>query len=357
MYDLGVSRSHHLWKDVVDVAMRVTTAFAQFRREHVDLDANEVVKARGSRDYLQKQIASLATTNSVFPRLDTNSSAIVASGSFARHTKIQPLDDIDFFVVLDSADFGLRPSCWDSYRYYLTPKQGTSGPLAMLTDDNEHISSTRVLNLFKKALASVPNYVSADIHRNGEAVSLKLTSYPWVFDVVPAIAHHGWWLGRLDWYLMPNGQGDWMRSDPRWDAENATSANQRHDGLLLPLVRLVKYWNTKRLRQGLSSYYVETLCLQVFKSRSAITTLPEGLETFFRKAGSLVRVRCPDPKDLGPRLDRDIDRRTKESVERALREAARAARDARRAERAEDIANSLEAWQRIFGPEFPRFGR
>ena len=337
--------------------MSVTSAFAQFRQEHVDLVANEVTTARRSRDYLQKQIASLAATHTVFPRLDTNSSPFIASGSFARRTKIQPLDDIDFFVVLDPADLGLRPSFWDSDRYYLTPKQGTSGPLARLTNDNGHISSSGMLNLFKKALASVPNYASADIHRNGEAVSLKLTSYPWVFDVVPAIPHHGWWLGRLDWYLMPNGHGDWMRSDPRRDAENVTSANQRHNSLLLPLIRLVKYWNTKRLRQGLSSYYVETLCLQVFNGRSAITTLPEGLDTFFRKAGSLVRVRCLDPKGLGPRLDRDIDRQTKESVERTLREAARAARDARRAERAEDVANSLEAWRRIFGPEFPQFGR
>lgn len=322
----------------------------------MDLGADDMTSARRSRDYLEQQIASLAATSSRLPRLDAESNPFVASGSFSRRTKIQPLDDIDFFVVLDRTNLGLSQSFWDEYRYFVAPKRGASGPLVRLTNDDEHISSTRVLNLLKNALASVPNYSSAAIHRNGEAVSLKLSSYDWVFDIVPAIPHRSWWTGRLDWYLMPNARGDWMRSDPRRDAERMTLANRRHNGLLLPLVRLIKYWNERPICPVLPSYYIETLCWKVFEGRSPIATVQEGLQTFFRKAPAQVRTRCSDPKGLGHRLDRDIDWQTKESVEQAMGEAAWAARDARRAERSGDVASALEAWRRVFGAEFPRFG-
>jgi|SRR5690348_1258460 len=335
------------------VITSVGSAFARFRREHVDLDAGAVDKARKSRDYLQQQIVSLAANARDFPRLEPDSPPFVASGSFARSTKIRPLDDIDLFVILDDEGLSQRPSFWDERLYYLTPKRSTNSRLAKLTDDSGHVSSTRVLNRFKSALTSVPNYASAGIHRNGEAVSLKLSSYPWVFDIVPAIPHFSWWTGRVDWYLMPNGQGGWMRSNPRRDAESTTGVNKSHSGLLLPLVRLVKYWNGKRLRQGLSSYYIETLCLKVFEYRSNVTTFQEGMEVFFRKAPSRVRRHCPDPKGLGPRLDLDIGRRTKERIEESMYEAATTARAARRAERAGNVAGALEAWRQVFGPEFP----
>jgi hypothetical protein len=338
------------------MAKTVSGAFAEFRRNCVDLDAGEVSAARRSRDYLQQQIASLTARYGAFPRLDPNSSPSVASGSFARRTKIRPLDDIDFFVVLERRGIRQRQSWWDQWRYYLTPKHAEPTVLAELTNKDGHISSTRVLNLLKSALAAAPNYASADIHRNGEAVSLKLSSYPWVFDIVPAVPHVNWWTGRVDWFLMPNGKGDWMRADPRRDAARATEANQRHNGLLLPLIRLVKYWNTNRLRQGLSSYYVETLCFNVFNNRSALTSLSAGLDTFFRKAPAQVSSPCPDPKGLEPRLDRNLNRETKDWVRQAMREAARAAREARKAEKRGDVAGAFESWRRIFGPEFPRFG-
>ena len=336
------------------MATNVNGAFTSFRRTCVDLDAAEVKKARASRDYLQQQIAALAGRNSGFPQLDTTTPTFVSSGSFARSTKVQPLNDIDFFVVMSSGDLRCDQGFWDSHRYYLKPQRSTSA-LAQLTNEDGNISSTRVLNKFKTALATVPNYASAGIHRNGEAVSLKLTSYPWVFDIVPAVTMINR-RGEVGAYLMPNGRGDWMRSDPRKDSASTTAANQRHNGLLLPVIRLVKYWSAKRLRQGLSSYYMETLCMKVFESQSPITSLQVGLEIFFRNAPSWVRATCPDPKGFGPNLDRDINRQTKDRVKRAMRAAAKSARDARSHEQAGRVSDALVAWASVFGPDFPRFG-
>lgn len=333
----------------------ITNAFAAFRRNCVDLDKSEVDTARKSRDYLQQQIISVAGEGKALPRLEPKYSSFVSSGSFARSTKIRPLDDIDFFLVLASLGVTMRQSLWDEYVYYLKPTRDIS-LLGRLTNAKGNVSSTRVLNILKTALATVPNYTSAHIHRNGEVVSLKLSSYPWVFDIVPAVAHVSFWTGEVDWYLMPNGKGDWMRSNPRKDTLMTTQANQRHNGLLLPVIRLIKYWSSQRLRQRLSSYYVETLCLKVFETQRPIMTLQAGVETFFRKAPYWVRSRCSDPKGYGPRLDQHYGRETKERVVEALRRAARTTRSALNYERAGDVQRAFEAWNTIFGREFPRFG-
>jgi hypothetical protein len=338
----------------VDLATSVGGAFATFRQVCVDLDADEVSKARVSRDNLQQQIAKLAIRDTKFPQLATTTATFVASGSFARSTKIQPLNDIDFFVVMSAADLGFGRPFFGPRPYYLKP-QGSTSALAQLTGTNGHVNSTSVLNKFKTALASVPNYASADIHKNGEAVSLKLSSYPWVFDIVPAVALINR-QGKVDSYLMPDSKGHWMRSDPRMDSASATKANQRHNGLLLPLIRLVKYWNDKRLRRGISSYYVETVCLKVFENQSPITSLQQGLETFFRSAPSQVRDKCPDPKGFGPNLDQGLDWQTKNEVTRAMQGEARAVRNALWYEGARQVSNALDAWGSVFGTAFPRYG-
>ena len=71
------------------------------------------------------------------------------------------------------------------------------------------MNSTRVLNAIKTGLAAVPNYSKADIKRTGVAVTLNLTSRPWVFDIVPALE-----VGDpVKHYLIPNGKGTWMRTE------------------------------------------------------------------------------------------------------------------------------------------------
>src|SRR5690554_1351734 len=73
-------------------------AFTAFRSTTVDLDPDQTRTARTSRDYLIKQMRTLAGSDSAFPRLCGDP---IHYGSFARRTKIRPLDDIDFMVVLD----------------------------------------------------------------------------------------------------------------------------------------------------------------------------------------------------------------------------------------------------------------
>lgn len=73
-------------------------AFSTFRTGAVDLDPTWTSTAGGSRDYLFSQLRSRATADATFPRLTGD---YINFGSFARRTKIRPLDDIDMMPILD----------------------------------------------------------------------------------------------------------------------------------------------------------------------------------------------------------------------------------------------------------------
>jgi hypothetical protein len=81
------------------MARTVWGAFSEFRRDAVDLDPDQTDQARASRDYLYEQMDYLDRTDRTFPTL----LRYVPYGSFSRKAKIRPLDDIDFFAVLDGA--------------------------------------------------------------------------------------------------------------------------------------------------------------------------------------------------------------------------------------------------------------
>lgn len=332
------------------MAMSVSGAFTEFRRDFVDLDPGDTATARSSRNYLQSQIVALPGKDSSFPRLTGD---FVASGSFARRTKIRPLDDIDFFAVMHAEGATEVQQSSDPRTYWLKPGANTQ-PLSLLTDDCGYISSTRVMNKFKSGLADVANYAKAEIKRDGEALRLKLTSYDWNFDIVPALAVNNA-EGNVSHYLMPNGRGDWMRSDPRKDSSDTSAANQKHNGYLLPLIRLVKYWNARPICPRLQSYYIETLCLKVFENKSALTSLTEGVRIFFQDAPTWLWLACPDPKGFGPNLDENVDASTKLKVSDSMNTAAANAVAALRYQQEGKVRDALVSWKAVFGPNFPQY--
>lgn len=100
------------------------------------------------------------------------------------------------------------------------------------TRDDGTLNSTQVANKFKNELKNVREYARSDVRRNGEAVVLNLRSKVWSFDVVPCFYTAKENNGR-QYYLIPNGNGNWKKTDPTWDKERVTTANQGKDGRLL----------------------------------------------------------------------------------------------------------------------------
>lgn len=326
-------------------------AFDSFRKDTVDLPQTQTQTGRTSRDYLFEQIKKLPAKYPWFPRLI---GSYLPYGSFARSVKIRPLDDIDVLVLLVGTGTTISNGSSDPYTIWLRIENSTA-PLAMYPDDHGYVNSTKVLNAMKAALSDVPAYAKADITRNGEAVTLSLSSYPWAFDVVPAVpVNNG--QGGFSYYLIPNGSGDWKATDPRRDARRTTTANQRHYGELLPTIRLLKYWNRRVHKPRLPSYHFENLIISEFQTAPPIAGYPTAVSQFFSTCSTSIWLSCPDPKGLGPALDRDIEPVTKLKVSEAMKEAAQFASYATMYEGLDEHDSAIYWWGRIFGPDFPEYG-
>jgi hypothetical protein len=333
------------------MSFTVWGAFDSFRTDAVDLPPAQTRTGRASRDYLFEQIKKLPAKYPWFPRMI---GTYVPYGSFARSVKIRRLDDIDALVLLVGTGTEISRGSNDQYTIWLRILN-SSAPLAMYPDDHGFVNSTKVLNAMKAALADVPAYGKADIKRNGEAVSLSLSSYPWTFDVVPAVPVESA-QGGYAYYLIPDGSGDWKATDPRRDGARATAANQRHSGELLPVIRLLKYWNRRVHKPRLPSYYFENLVIDAFQTADPITTYPNAVSDFFATCSTSIWLTCPDPKGLGPPLDHDIPVGTTLKVSEAMKEAAQFASYATMYETLGRPADAMYWWRRVFGPDFPGYG-
>ena len=257
-------------------------------------------------------------------------------------------------ILLSDAGTSERQDSSSIYRYWLHIDDKTK-PLAAFSDEHGYVNSTKVLNKIKTSLSTISHYSKADIKRNQAAVTLDLKSYPWVFDIVPAVGIKNY-AGTVTHYLIPDGAGKWMRTDPRTDSSNMTAANVLHGGELLPVMRLLKHWNNRTYNKSrLLPYYFETLVLNTLKRTYKITSAQEGIKRFFDYGSIYLNSSCADPKRLGPNLDAGIDAATKQKIAAAMSEAATNAGYAIMYEGQGDHKTAIYWWGRVFGPEFPTY--
>src|SRR5574344_1385282 len=79
----------------------VNRCFEVFRQEEVDFVPEQVKTARASRDFVSDNIARLSDEGEL---PDVLGDYCLNFGSFARNTKIRPLDDIDMMICYDGLD-------------------------------------------------------------------------------------------------------------------------------------------------------------------------------------------------------------------------------------------------------------
>jgi hypothetical protein len=239
----------------------VDAAFGIFLSQFVNLDSDETKLARDSRDWLLTQIHSFPNKNGSFPRLYSEKD--ISFGSFARRTKKRELDDIDMMIALHA-----EGSCYHEFtsgiEIHVSDSADRIRPLCF--DGTNILSSRKVINKFIAMLVKVPQYEKAEIKRNMEAATLNLKSYSWVFDLVPCFFTRENCFGQ-DYYLIPDGQGNWKKTDPRVDRDRVTEVNQSHSGRIVNIVRLMKYWNRRPTMPSMSSYLLENMILDYYSIR------------------------------------------------------------------------------------------
>ena len=329
------------------MATSVNTAFKEFNKEFIDLLKERTDRARSSRNWLYGQLNSLDSKEDLnFPfKYEMQH---INYGSFERRTKIRELDDVDlmFCLVADGARY-TKPDFSNTYTIHTT----NAGERLKNLSDSNILNSTRVVNKFKNSLSQIEHYKSAELHSRGEAATLSLLSYEWVFDIVPCFYTD------TELYLIPDGKGNWQPTDPRIDQNRITIANQENKGLVLQLTRTLKYWNRRNSTHTISSYLFENIVINFVNSKAVLNDYNDiNIRDFFYYLIAAILNSVYDPKGF----QGDLNTYTFAEQEAISRKADWAYEMAKEAEYAEltekDQKKSISLWREIFGNDFPIYG-
>jgi len=246
------------------MATTVNGAFIDFMRDKVNLDSKIVVDARKSRDNLLQNIAEFNGQDGFFNLWEPFN---LHFGSFARKTKCRELDDIDLMIGVSADGATYCPlDPWDNIKINSSTSNSAHKDC---TRDDGTLNSIQVTNRFKKKLESVREYSRSETRRNGEAVILNLISKDWSFDIVPCF-HTDTESDGKSYYLIPNGNGNWKKTNPEKDREHVINTNQSKANRVLELIRLCKKWNKVKKIKTVPSYLLETMIVNYCDSKLEI---------------------------------------------------------------------------------------
>ncbi|MBK1726723.1 nucleotidyltransferase [Halorhodospira neutriphila] len=329
----------------------VNAAFSDFLKNNVNLDANVSASARSSRDWLWSQLHAFPNKHESFPL--SYSEKDIQFGSFARKTKIRELDDIDILYCMKSQDAKYYDYSNDHVKIEVA-RNSRFWPMRF--DGSSLLNSRLVVNCIVKHLRDIPQYAKSDISRNNAAAVLDLTSYAWSFDIVPGFFTAPESDGR-NYYIIPNGKGHWQKTDPRMDRDRVKRLNRAHNGNLLNVIRLVKYWNRRQTMPTASSYLLETLVLDYYDVAPKIASQWPDLE--FREVLSHIPTMIRKPIWDSKKIEGDIntlDVNERDRVASRAEADLSTASEAWYAEKQGNHAKAISKWQRVFGPAFPGYG-
>ena len=331
------------------MATTVNNAFKEFMRDKVNLDHEKTKTARKSRDNLIDNIRSLGSQEEFF---NLYNDIDIAFGSFARKTKIRPLDDIDIMIGL-SADRSTYYDCGNDILIYVnndnSPQKGSCN------NNSNILNSTKVINRFITELKKINDYKKAETHKNGAAATLQLKSYDWNFDIVPCFLTTEESDGR-NYYLIPDGKGNWQKTDPRKDRNKVSELNQKHNGLMLDTIRLVKYWNKRPTMPLMPSYVLECLLLQHFDREDKVS---DNIDLRFKNVLYYIKNSIWSPINDPKEIQRDLNSLSYDDKLKISNKADsdyEKAYDATSAElNDKDHEKSIKKWAEIFGSGFPDY--
>lgn len=331
------------------MATTVISAFNEFMQDVVNLKKSITDEARGSRDWLIDKLNAFEKDESSpfnYPEIH------IGFGSFARRTKIRPLDDIDLMFGLSAE--GCTYTIY-SDKITLNSHEGATRLKGFKSSSSETISSIRILNHFKSKLKDIPQYELADIKRNQEAVTLKLTSKDWNFDIVPCFrtAEDSW--GR-SYYLIPDGSGNWKKTDPRIDKARTTEINVNNKSNMLNVIRAVKYWQSIKSIPSIGSYLLETMILNYYEGRDNCSQFVDmELAGLFNHLGLHVLSMVNDHKGIQGDINH-LSWEERIKVSSKFYSEATLVNEARQFEIDKEQEKSINKWREVFGSSFPSFG-
>lgn len=322
-------------------------AFAEFNKDVVNLTKENTDNARSNRDWLITQLLAFPENVEGFPK--DYPEKHINFGSFARNTKIRPLDDIDLMYCLGAGNAYYQIDNYDKQKFYIHTENAIVS-LRNLSNDDYTLNSIKVVNKLVNALESVPQYSNADTKRNQEAAVLNLVSYSWSYDIVPCFYTVN------NFYLIPDGGGNWKASNPLKDQENIKKINISYGGKVYQLIRTLKYWNANFTSPNLGSYLFEVLVLDFIKSKGSQNDYNDiNIKDFFYYLNTHIYYDVQDPKGIQGNINH-LSREQKERIANKAESYYDTAKIAIQFEiEKKNQEKAIENWQIIFGERFPRY--
>ncbi len=282
--------------NLVEKADKTTEAkFRDLLDKEINISKSVRSEASTSQNNLRDNLTSQSTRDKTFPRIMSLADKDFIGGSFARHTKIKPLDDIDIYFPIDGHGLTFTDDDGIQFSVFSDGVLTTNVILGSRWGDLGKVSSYKLISEFCKTLKSW--YPNSIVKQNGQAVTVRLTSVavqnqndPGLgFDVVPCFYIKQTDPNQHNFYVIPDGKDGWIRTNPRVDTNVNETLHDYHNHFYRPIIKLVKYWNAVYFRGKISSYYIELVIARAFCTRgSPITSLQQGLFEAFSVLGKAI---------------------------------------------------------------------
>ncbi len=320
-------------------------------------------QASDSQRHVREVLSGEYRKDITFPKVLSKNDSDFIGGSFSRHTKIWPLDDIDIYVPLDGGSL-----CYSI--------DGVVQPITVISDgtlleiignpilqekwmNGTLLSSQKLIAGFAKVLnRSYPN--ETKIKKDGQAITVRLSygsgssNERLGLDIVPcfSLQPHNYLQDKF--YLIPDGNDGWISTNPRIDIKIAERLHKNNNETYRKVVKLLKYWNQTKLNGSVDSYYIEVavarLYLEKNKKLEFINDVSTGVALGFQAFYSALSKGEQEPflaraPSVKPGTDNILKLLT---VQIASIDAANASAYERRG----DWINSKKEWQKVFGDEF-----
>lgn len=247
-------------------ALSVEGAFQKFLDAEINISMATRSQASASQIHIREILSTETNRDGTFPRILSDADDDFIGGSFGRYTKNRPLDDIDVYLPIDA--HGLVYTIGGVVQPYVALTDGVleEQPLLMYRArwmDGPYVSSRKVIDGFADVLRN--HYpTTTRVRRAGEAVVVKLAR-GLGFDVVPCFSLVPNHPSMQKLYLIPNGEGGWLRTNPRIDNDMSERLHRHNGKTLRKAAKLVKWFNTERLGGRLTSYFAELAVMRAFQ--------------------------------------------------------------------------------------------
>lgn len=238
------------------------------------------------------------------------------SGSYARHTAINEINDVDVICIFDLDHSITKPNV--------------------------------VLAWTQSILARYYN----ETKLQGRSIGAQAAKDVWL-DIVPATPVAG---DDGPLWIPDREVRQWVQTHPKGQIQAATDKNKSTNGYYVQVVKLMKFWRDRLPNEScrLKSYILESLIHGSIGSptshASAVVNVLEGVERAYGAYRNLNMVpKIPDPGYSAVTVDKHWQ---SEDFTNFMEQVKTAAITARKALDNTDEAESRKHWRQVFGPKF-----